>query len=84
MVIEDITEVPLVRITLFWDVTQTFRLTDFSGQPVGELIGRRETSVRSYHYTLRNIRKQRRSRLLRGVSLKTRSTTNFTQCTKLY
>ena len=64
MVIEDITEVPLVRITLFCDVMQTFGLTDFSGQAIGGPIGFLEMSVKNYHYTLRNIPQQCRSQTL--------------------
>jgi hypothetical protein len=36
-------------------------------------IGCPETSVSNYHYTLRNIQKQRRSHLLRGGSLRSHS-----------
>jgi len=40
------------------------------GQPIS--IGCSETSVRNYHYSLRNDPKERSCHLLRGVSLKSR------------
>jgi len=51
---------------------------DVSGRPVGPIVmgpfkmgpaGRPETSVRNYHYSLRNNPEERSSHLLRGESL---------------
>jgi hypothetical protein len=57
----------LMRCALFRDITQR----DISGQPIGPiLIGYPETSVRNYHYMLRNIPEERTPRLLQGGSLK--------------
>ena len=50
-----------------------FRLSSWISRPLKQgPIGFPETSVRNYHYTLRNIAEERRFHLLRGASLKSR------------
>jgi len=79
-----------MRTALFWVITQGVAvfITDVSGntyrvpssryRPLKKgPIGCPETSVRNYHYTLRNSSEERSSLLLGGGSLKSQELRNF-------
>jgi len=59
---------------LFWDITQSMLLIPYSrfGPIFKDQEIQEETSVMNYHYTLRNIREESRSHILRGGSLESR------------
>jgi hypothetical protein len=59
--------------TLFWAIAQRVVAKNPDSCPNLGPIGCPETSVRNYHYSLRNSQEQRNSYLLRGESLKSRS-----------
>ena len=62
----------LLGTALFWVITgRVVIILDSRTQRVGP-IGCPETSVRNYHYLLRNNPEERSSKLLRGGSLKSR------------
>jgi hypothetical protein len=74
-----------IRSMLFWDILQciagipyrcfeTIYQSHLKGSRIQE--GCPKTSVRNYHYMLRNIPEEHRSHLLQGRSLKTHTATN--------
>jgi hypothetical protein len=64
----------LMRLALFWDITQrrvVILYRRFSSRPSSSLkmgpIRCPETSVKNYHWTLRNIPEDRRSHILKAI-----------------
>jgi hypothetical protein len=67
-----------MRSALFWDIT--WRIVVIPYRRFGTTFRAPETSVSDCHYTLRNIREERRFHLLRGGSLKLRVLPACTVC----
>jgi len=64
-----------LRTTLFWDITQGVVVIPYRcfGTTYWSHLQQSRTTVRNYHYSLRNNAEEHSSHLLRGGTLKSRS-----------